>query len=274
MATNTNQRSVTQFDSDESSGSLDTCEMSPLSPHTELDRVDQVTTSGVKAHVAVDRMQRQMAVTDSPRSRKGGSWKWKFSIIGVLIVFIVVMTAAVSYGVKRIQCVEDRQKRILNRYKGLFMTEEEMQVKMAQMTSIHDSDHLAPVIESPQIPQYNCTMYKSGKSGATTEAKIGKTRDRDGVINHGCCETRLTFHVYDYLLDTSGVITRVVQFMDRFQYFYVEQCNHTMHCSLPCTCTQHLRYVTALVADDNLENERLESVVYFGSCKCINGNVQ
>ncbi|RUS82516.1 hypothetical protein EGW08_009730 [Elysia chlorotica] len=273
---NINPTESTHSDGSTSSISLDTCETTPLSPRTiDFDSVDLPNTAREKVDlVYAIKEHSKMAPTDSSRKQqKDGSWQWKISIIVAFTVFSVVLLIAVSVAMRYMQCTqESKEQRIMENYKSLFMTKGELDEMMKSMKKQKAMEKFSRVRQMPSadMPKYNCTPMGSGHKNATGEPSVQSVRASNGRILHGCCETSLRVRTFDFLPDMDGNFWRVVQFMDRYQYFFVEECNHIMDCSIPCTCMRQARHVTALVADDNFENERLTQVLYEGSCKCLN----
>ncbi|GFO15262.1 hypothetical protein PoB_004176700 [Plakobranchus ocellatus] len=264
---------------EDSSSSLDVCDMTPLSPHTGENGFAFSRPSEGKVYFVDEAAKRRKMAADGPPKKrpKEGSCQWKVSIIAAFTILTVLLLIAISFAMRSFQCKEeaDEEQGILDMYKGFFKTKSEMDDMMKTMNEQDGSGKHAAIRNRPNSPHFNCSLV---------EPKVLPLRNPqmnhlphpevpDELTYHGCCETNHTYRMFNRLPKMDGQLLKIVQFKSRKQYFFVDNCIHMMPCTVPCQCMQRARHVMAVVANDDLTNVRLEWVQYQGTCKCINTEV-
>ncbi|GFO46258.1 hypothetical protein PoB_007276300 [Plakobranchus ocellatus] len=184
-----------------------------------------------------------MAEYESPTRRsKDGSWQWKISMVASFALMTVILLIAISFAMRSMQCKDevDKKQRILNMYKAFFKNKSEMDDMMKKMHQ--QGGRRRPKLNTPCS---NCSLV-TPKALPLRDLPVPALSPPEGINDityHGCCETPIP-----------SPFPRP-----------------TIPCSCSCSCEMMPRHVMAVVADDdNLENARLEWVLYNGTCKCIN----
>lgn len=159
--------------------------------------------------------------------------------------------------------------KVIDKYPGLFKTEEEMNKFFPQVTALDKKEVTRRLWESLSSSIWT---VQSVKQSLTLSVSLS---DASGTLYHGCCATNRSWANFTSLTDKDGNSVNVVQGTKRKQFFEVDTCIESPSCSDNCSCDLVNRYYSALIYNPKYPGKgeqkyKLDLVQAKTICRCIN----
>lgn len=122
-------------------------------------------------------------------------------------------------------------------------------------------------------------FYKKDTCKFNCESTVGRKRRKraaiSSVINHGCCQSWLSFEFPDTKVSIGGKERTILQYPALKQFFIIHHCS-TMDGCTGCFCSQEDVFYSAVVhkigveVPEDVDDTEVDWFKLDGCCKCVN----